>query len=134
MLESFDFEHEEYGSLAFVEGGEGAFEGEFEREFGFGSELGWCGIFSEALPFAQKVIAAVEENAVDPGGQGGVAFEAADGAVDLDEGFLDRIFGIGAAAGEAKGETFHTAGMEFVKTFKGAQIPAFAGLGEFGVG
>ena len=68
----------------------------FEGE-GFGGE--GFSVFAASLPF---VLGDVDDDAVEVGGDGGVAAEVGEGAVEAEEGFLGEVFDVGAGAGHAR--------------------------------
>ncbi|MFN8539388.1 MAG: hypothetical protein U0232_18155 [Thermomicrobiales bacterium] len=56
---------------------------------------------------AQVVAPGVERDAREPGGEGGVVAEAAEGAPCFDESFVDDLGGVGRVAGERVGDAMN---------------------------
>ena len=63
-----------------------------------GSLARWAALFAAALPL---VLREVDDDAVEVGGDGGVAAELGQRAVEAEEGFLREVFDVRAGAGHA---------------------------------
>ena len=81
--------------------------------------------------FAQVHEDEVDGEAMQPGGEGGFAAEAADFAEEVEEGLLGHVFGFGDVAEHAKAEGVDTALVEGVELGKGYCIAIFCGLDRF---
>jgi len=66
----------------------------------------------------------VRGEAVQPGGEGGLAAERVNLAEELEEGFLREVFGFEGIADHAKAETVDTAGVLAVELFEGGGVAA----------
>ena len=60
------------------------------------------------------IVAGIEQNAIDPGAEGRLAFKISNRTVHLEKGFLDGIFGVGLRTQHMEGNTFHTRSVDFV--------------------
>jgi hypothetical protein len=152
MLETFDVVKDEDHAVAGGKQGDGALERDAvdrTREHGVaGAEValgrvffgGVDGLFErdelEAL-FAEVHEDEVDGEAVEPGGESGLAAEAAEFAEEVEEGFLGHIFGFGDVAEHAEAEGVDAAfmqGVELGESIGVAVFGAFDGLGFAGNG
>ena len=148
MLVAFDIVKQEDEPVSGREVGDGLFErkavdGTGESEVGGTKAASWAffgGGFHGLVERDQlQALAAelheddIDGEAVEPGGKGGVAAEGGDFAVELEEGFLGEIFGLGAVADHAQAEGIDAALMEGEELGKGGMV---AGLRtcEHGIG
>src|SRR5581483_6092569 len=83
---------------------------------------------------AQSVVAAVDQNAVHPGGERRLPFEPTHASIDLEERVLHSVFGIGAVAQQVKRKAFHPARVQAVQTLVCVDVPPLAALNELRVG
>ena len=147
VLEAFDVVEDEDHAVAGGKQGDGAFERDAvdrTREHGVaGAEValgrvffgGVDGLFErdelEAL-LAQVHEDEVDGEAVQPGGEGALAAEAAELAEEVEEGFLGHVFGFGDVAEHAQAEGIDAALVERVELGKGIGVAVFGVLDGFG--
>jgi hypothetical protein len=80
--------------------------GEIFEPLGGGVVVLWCGWCSDELTFSAAalplVLRDVDDDAVEVGGEGGVATEVGEGAVEAEEDLLGEVFDVGAGGGHAR--------------------------------
>ena len=74
----------------------------------------------------------VDGEAVQPGGEGGFAAEAADLAEEMEEGLLGHVLGFGDVAEHAEAEGVDAAFVEGVELGEGLGVAVFGGFDGFG--
>ena len=147
VLEAFDVVEDEDHAVAGRERGDGALEGdavdgagELEvaaAEVALGRVFfgGVDGLFErdevEAL-FAEMHEDEIYRKAMEPGGEGGLAAEAADLAEEMEEGFLGHVFGFGDVAEHAEAEGVDAAFVERVELGERLGVSVFGGFDGFG--
>jgi hypothetical protein len=87
-------------------------------------------VFCQALPFAQYVVTAVDQNPKHPSRNFGVAFKASDRSIDFQERFLHRVFGIILAPEHVKRQAFHARGVELIQPLKRMKLSPLAAFQE----
>jgi hypothetical protein len=74
----------------------------------------------------------IDGEAMQPGGEGGLAAEAADLAEEVEEGLLGHVFGFGDVAEHAQAEGVDAAFVEGVELGEGSASPFLARFDGFG--
>jgi hypothetical protein len=147
VLEAFDVVEDEDHAVARGEGGDGALEGYAvdgagelriaAAEVALGRVLfGWVdGLFEgdevEAL-LAEVHEHEVYREAMEPGGEGGLAAEAADLAEEMEEGLLGHVLGFGDVAEHAEAEGVDAPLVEGVELGERLRISGLGALDRFG--
>src|SRR2546423_11852145 len=141
MAESFDLVQEKNITLVLGELGQSALQRHAER--GMRSRCpglrprGLLGIvvgdFLFAQPAAPRVVTGVDQDAVGPSDETGLAAKAGDAALHFQEGLLHGVFGVAGVAEDIARQVLHARAMQGVETVVGAQIAGSARRGQSGI-
>src|SRR6266478_3745369 len=89
--------------------------------------------FLFAPPTAPRVVTGVDQDAVSPSDETGLAAKAGDAALHFQEGLLHGVFGVAWVAKDISRQVLHARAMQGVETVVGAQIAGSARRSQCGI-
>src|ERR1700756_3570351 len=142
MMETLDLVEQKNVALVASQLGQRAFEGESQR--GMRARCARLGVqrlagfvfvrhllFAEA--FAASIVARIDQNAEGPRDKARLTTKAADTALDLQKGLLNRVLSVERVAEQVAGEIPHARALQRVKALVRLQVPRLAGCSQRGV-